>query len=162
MKKKNIIAVVLFLAFAVAVWFISGSFVTKLSARLSANQLGNDFFPKLVAVLMAILSLILLAQTIFSKPGSPVNQDPPEEERPTRKELVLPAIGVALMVMYLIIIEPIGFVLSTAMLILAFLALVRCRKWYYYVVTPLIGSLGVYMLFTRVFLVILPVGILPI
>ena len=28
-----------------------------------------------------------------------------------------------------------------------------------YVVTPLIGSLGVYMLFTRVFLVILPVGI---
>ena len=66
------------------------------------------------------------------------------------------------MVMYLIIIEPIGFVLSTAMLILALLGLFRCRKWYYYVVTPLIGSLGVYMLFTRVFLVILPVGILPI
>lgn len=161
MKKKNIIAAVLFLAFAIAVWIISGSSVTKLPARLSVNQLGNDFFPKLVSVLMAFLAVLLLLQTLFARPGNPVNEDMPEEDKPSRRELLFPLAGLVLMVLYLLAIETLGYVVDTALLIVAVLALFRCRKWLYYVVTPLVGSLGVYLLFTRVFLVILPAGILP-
>ena len=160
MKKKNLIAAGLFLALAIFVWVTSGSCVPKLSARFSANQLANDFFPKLVSVLMGGLAVLLVIQTLHAKPGSPVIEES-DEDKPTKKEMLMPAAGLALLVLYLVLIEPLGYVIDTFLLCVFYLALFRCKKWYYYAVTPLVASLGVYMLFTRVFLVILPRGILP-
>ncbi len=63
-------------------------------------------------------------------------------------------------VLYVALLEPLGFVLSTLLVLLGLPAALGYRKWYIIIPVAVILSVGLFFLFEKVFYVRLPVGLL--
>lgn len=119
---------------------------------------GNDptgpaFFPRLMAAALILLSAILLGQTFIGPPAAP---EPADAEK---KRLLPPVAGMAVLFGYALVLEPLGFIVATAILAVAFLLLCGVRKWYVLALYPAAVSLIVYYVFRKLLIVFLPEGI---
>ena len=133
---------------------------------LSLNLIKADFFPKLDAVLLGVLGLILLGDGV--KKARRAGDEPSEEPRTkgltpgTRCMLET----LALIAVYIFCLEPVGFMISTfvylvvQMLVLADDGHRRKKDPILFIIISAIVAVGVYMLFTRAFYLMLPRGIL--
>lgn len=159
MRIKNIISSIIFICLSVAIFIVSSTF--EIPAFVSGDHaLGNDVFPKCVAIFMGILSIILLITSLMKKEeSSSENQEAPIDKEILFKQYSLPLGGFIIMLIYVMLIESLGFIVDTCFLILAILSLFRCKNIWFYIGVTFVGSVGIYLLFTKVFLVILPVGI---
>ncbi len=63
-------------------------------------------------------------------------------------------------VIYIVLLEPLGFVISSALVLLVLPVLLGYRKWYVVLPVALVLSIGLYVLFKDVFYVYLPAGLL--
>lgn len=131
---------------------------------LSLNLIKADFFPKMDAVLLGILGIILLIDGVKKAKRDP---GPAEAEQKGISEGTrCMIITLALIAVYVFCLEPVGFFLSTAvylvvqMLVLADDAHRRKKDLVLYVLLSLALSAGIYLLFTRVFYLMLPSGLL--
>lgn len=133
---------------------------------LSLNLIKADFFPKMDAALLGVLGLILLGDGL--KKAKQTAAEPAEGTRTrgfssgTRCMLET----LALIAVYIFCLEPLGFMISTfvylvvQMLILADDGHRRKKDLVLFVMISAIVAVGVYMLFTRAFYLMLPRGIL--
>jgi putative tricarboxylic transport membrane protein len=115
----------------------------------SARAPETGFFPTLVALALALFSGLALAE----RPGNPA---PLERGGSARLWLVTGATAV-----YAALIQPAGFLICTAGLMLLLLRAVGRLSWTASVVTALGASIATYELFTRLGMP-LPAGPLPI
>ena len=116
--------------------------------------IGPKAFPVLLAVSMAILSIMLIA-------GASKKDD---EKKWSRKELVDTAVVVGLMLVYALVYEVIGFVIGTTVfLVVGMTVMGRSGKKYLpmNVLISLIFTAVLYLSFTRILDVPLPKGVLP-
>ena len=108
------------------------------------------FFPFLGGAALALLAVILATQAALG--------------RSTGTEafgrLGPPAVLVVGMGMYVAILEPLGYVLSTTLIAAVILRVLGVRLWRVLTVTSLALSVGTYLLFARVLGIDLPAGVL--
>jgi putative tricarboxylic transport membrane protein len=116
------------------------------------HQPGAGFFPKILAVLVGALAAILIVRgALLAAPS--VGGLWPEHSGLLRVALMLGAL-----LGYVGILEPIGYVLSTAGLFVVLLRWVGRQSWPMTALVAVAASVGSYLFFARWLLVSLPAG----
>lgn len=151
----------------VAIMAVSGYFyylADHLDFVAMSGRAGPDLWPKIILGLMMATCAIGIAKTVLAreKAGSnllsllaPQAEGEAENGR-TWPHLAL--LGIALFVVYVLLLDRVGFVICTAALIAAFLRLGRYRNVAVIALASLFGSLGFFFIFRKVVYVSLPLG----
>ena len=109
--------------------------------------LGPDFFPKVVSVILIVLSIL-----IFISNG----KDKKTEKNPNIKYTL---ITIGIFAVYIVLIGKIGYLVSTILFSFAIVSLLKKDSIVLKVVYSIIFPVGLYLLFTYAFKVSLPTGI---
>lgn len=122
---------------------------TKLSLGVPSAP-GPGFFPFWLGILLIGVALIILVQDIKRKPeGQEI------EHSKIRAFLALAAIFI-----YALLMEPLGYVLCTFLLIYFLLTMMTRKAWWFGPLVACLITLGSYILFSVCLEVLLPKGIL--
>lgn len=149
MKKLNVIAGI--------VCILLSLFVIQSALRFEETLIGSDytgpaFFPNVTSGIMIVLSAVLIISSLFFMPkefDTPLNPG----------NLKNPLIGIAVMFLYILALEPLGFIVATAVMIAVILLLFRVRKAHMLVVYPIVLSVLVFVVFRKFLMIDLPEGI---
>jgi putative tricarboxylic transport membrane protein len=129
-----------------------------------AGQLGPDFWPRAVLVLLMLVCAAELARIAFFTPQAaqaPAASAPhPDEEEMPRFPRLL-AGGMALTVLYVPGIQYLGFFIATVLYLAAFMLVGRYRRIGIVAATSLLGSLAFVYVFMKIVYVSLPLGMGP-
>jgi putative tricarboxylic transport membrane protein len=148
MRRANLISAVTLLGLALATLLE----VSKLPfGRLNAPQAG--FFPLILALLLAVCSLVLLAQSI----GGPKEKSAASQGAAIWKKIVL---ALAALAVFGVLFESLGYIISTFLFIAFLLRAVERQKWSLVVVVAFLTSLTTYLVFGLLLNTPLPGGIL--
>jgi putative tricarboxylic transport membrane protein len=137
------------------------------------GRIGPDVWPKAILVLAMVACVYEIAKNLlFGKwvrdmtgiLGSVLKDVPPdaapdEPDAPSYPHLLWT--GIVLTVLYVVVIDKIGFFLCTAIYLAAFMWVGRYRRFGVIVVTSVIGSLAFMFMFMKVVYVSLPLGVEP-
>lgn len=151
MRTVNILAAAVF--FALSLFIFVGTLFFK-QTLISDQFLGAHFFPRLVAAVMAALSLVLLFQQLLPQSRS----DRSRISDIFNRSMAKPAAVVALFCVYVPLLGILGFFLSTTALFSALLAVLGNRRKAFFLVGPLFTAL-IEFIFVILFRVQLPGGI---
>ena len=108
------------------------------------------FFPFLSGAFIIILSSIILAQGFFGHSKTKVSL----------AEMKRPALLVAVLAVSAAILEPLGYVITSFVVVALVLLIMRIKSWRVVLVTSLALSIGTFLLFGRLLGITLPTGIL--
>jgi hypothetical protein len=135
---------------------------------LTVSNIGADFAPRLVAIGIFVLSLILLVNSIrkLKNPQAVVvveeeEEEEEEEDQPISKKSV--AATIALLIGYVALIPILGFLITTAVYLflqMYVLAEKAQRNIVLFVITSIVSSGVIYYCFKSIFHLRLPAGIL--
>jgi putative tricarboxylic transport membrane protein len=163
-RKRDLYLGIGFLLFSLGVWIASFSIKHLVVARI-----GSAFVPQLAATLLGILSIVLILQSVLhaSSDSSKTVSSTGEESREQETEAALKRrkrvrLTFLLILFYLILLEPIGFLITTALyLFFQFWVLTRRKpNLPLYGIIAVSTSVIIYYLFVKVFVLFLPAGIL--
>ena len=152
MKKANIVCGLVGMAFSAA------AFIKTLSFRQFKNvPVGPEFFPRYLAAGLFVCSTILLIQAIMANPKK-------DKKAPTisplDKGMQRLFIGIAIIVVYALCWEPVGFLIATPLAMAGMMLLLGYRKYLMMVIFSLGTTIVVFGAF-RIFLnVDMPMGLL--
>ncbi len=125
--KERYSALFLFL-FGLALWFYLPYDIT-VEDRLST--LGPAFFPKFIAVTVMVLSAGIILKTFVKKKEAQTS----EEQKGTEGQRIWAAVAVfILMFLYVFVIEWLGYLISTIIIMSLILWVLSSRKWYHYAI----------------------------
>ncbi len=148
--RSHILAAVLLLALAGYIFLAAGELPF---GTLRAPQ--SAFFPKILAVLLAILSLLMLIRPVAAVGKTEVNAIDASGWR---------RIGITLAAMagFALVLEPLGFLLAAFLLMVALLRAVEAQSWRRIIVIAAAAALISYLIFARFLGVPLRAGVLGI
>ncbi|MGE4283027.1 MAG: tripartite tricarboxylate transporter TctB family protein [Clostridia bacterium] len=162
-KNKDIISGIFL--FLVAVFFYVGSFFIE---NLTGARIGPSFVPQLVSIVLAIISILIVADGIkHLKLNDSLEIEKEKKEKsgtaktPLYKNAVL--LSIINMWIYIGLMKPLGFMIMTFIyLFTQFIILSKQGKRQYLlsVIISLIVSVVTYYLFVNAFNLMLPAGIL--
>ena len=151
LKTADIISAIIGLLLSAYVWIASASFPQDVVMKI-----GPDFFPRIIAVAMAIASLFLLVQTLTNKT--------PEEAVQTlnlKDAGILRALAfLILAVVYVSVMDFLGFIISTIICLLVAMYILKLRNLKNMVLVSLGTAMGVYFAFASILGIQLPSGLL--
>jgi putative tricarboxylic transport membrane protein len=130
-----------------------------------AGQLGPDFWPKAVLVLLMLVCAAELVRVAFFAPdAAPAERSPhggaaQADEEPRFPRLL--AAGMALTALYVPGIEYLGFFIATVVYLAAFMFVGRFRRMGVIAATSVLGSLAFVYVFMKIVYVSLPLGAGP-
>ena len=127
------------------------------------GQLGPDFWPKAVLVLLMATCAVEIVRVAFAsapKPGAIARAKQPDEEEGPRFPLLLGA-GILLTALYVPAMQVLGFFLATVIYLAAFMVVGRYRRHGVVAVTSVAGSVIFVFVFMKIVYVSLPLGIGP-
>jgi len=159
-RAKAIVPYAAMLAIAAFLYGRTASF----AALGRPGQLGPDFWPKAVLVLLMATCVIEIVRVAFAsapKPGAIARAKQPDagEEGP-RFPLLLGA-GILLTALYVPAMQVLGFFLATVIYLAAFMVVGRYRRYGVVAVTSIVGSLAFVFVFMKIVYVSLPIGVGP-
>ncbi|HZK53812.1 MAG TPA: tripartite tricarboxylate transporter TctB family protein [Desulfosporosinus sp.] len=140
----------LFLLLGVFVWIVTPSQI----ADAGLSYMGPRFFPQFLSIFLMILSIVLIAGS-FSKKQKSQGEDQELQKEFTISSEIKVILSFLLIIIYTYIMEPIGFVLSTIVIMGLLMFLLNVRKWYYYVIFIAV-TLVIYYAFVHLLYVELP------
>lgn len=127
------------------------------------QTIGPSFMP--IAILVALIfSALLILVTSFRAARKPEGAGAAPAEPPvktTAGQYKIMAMVILGLLVYAVMLVPVGFIISTTLLILWETQLFQKGKWIRNLVVSIPFSIIVYYLFVRVLEVMLPMGILP-
>jgi putative tricarboxylic transport membrane protein len=109
------------------------------------------FFPFLGGFLLIALSIVLLVQGLLGR----------GKKAQAFGEMRRPAILVAIMGVYVGVLDPLGYVLATIVIAAVILRVLGVTSWKALSLASLALSVGTYFLFARILGIELPSGVLP-
>jgi hypothetical protein len=119
------------------------------------TEAGPRAFPLFFGVLLAVLSVVLLVQTFLSEPVD----DAAEEEQRTPGEFVAVVMTIGSLAVYGMLLQPLGFIVSTAIVAAAMMIVVLRITSPLTVAAMSLGlSLGCYIVFGKLLGTYLPPG----
>jgi putative tricarboxylic transport membrane protein len=139
-------------------WFLFSIAVLIQSLRMGVGTLGNPGMGLMAcgaSGLMALLSLILLVQSILGKKGAE------ERVRPFAGIMLGRVIGAVVGIFfYTLFLASLGYLIATFLLMACLLVIVGRLKWWLLITFPGLTSLVSYYVFAKLFQCPLPAGIL--
>ena len=151
LKTADIISAIIGLLLSAYVWIASASFPQDVVMKI-----GPDFFPRIIAVAMAIASLFLLVQALTNKT--------PEEAVQTlnlKDAGILRALAfLILAVVYVSVMDFLGFIIATIICLLVAMYILKLRNLKNMLLVSLGTALGVYFAFASILGIQLPSGLL--
>jgi putative tricarboxylic transport membrane protein len=148
MRRIDVISAVTLLALALTALLEA----SKLPfGRLNAPQAG--FFPLILALFLAVFSLVLMAQSI----GGAAEKSGTSNEKAIWKKILL---AIAALAVFGVVFESLGYIISTFLFIAFLLRAVEQQKWSSVVVVAFLTSLTTYLVFGLLLNTPLPGGIL--
>ncbi len=127
------------------------------------GQLGPDFWPRAVLVLLMIVCALEMVRRALAAPEAPPAagaRAKPHAEEEARYPWLL-AGGIAITVAYVPGIEYLGFFLATALYLAAFMLVGRYRRGGIIAASSILGSLAFVFVFMKIVYVSLPLGVGP-
>jgi len=164
-RYKDLISGVIVVVFSIAIYISSNGI-----QRMVSTSIGPDFMPKLAAVLMGILGVILTIQGALSAVKAPAEITAADAAAAKRHisfiELFKNNLDIAtlvLLTLYSLVIGWLGFLISTSVYIflqIMLMSINKKKKYIVFIAISVIFTCVIYFLFTKVLYVMLPVGIL--
>ena len=152
MKKYNIIMGILFLLLAIGAYIIADGMV----AKLATDPLGPGFWPRCLAIVLGIFSIILLLQGLLKKPADDV-PSPFHFKSPEFRRVALLAGDLSL---FLVITYFVGIYIGLLLMIPTCMYLLGERKVKVMAIFSVASCLFIYVVFKMLLMVPLPTGIL--
>ncbi|MCP4694145.1 MAG: tripartite tricarboxylate transporter TctB family protein, partial [Desulfobacterales bacterium] len=147
-KKADMIISIILMGFCLFFSYLTW----RLPERNLPNTLGVSFMPWVLVICLGVLSAILLVKSVFGGP----------REDHVAKIHIEEAAGVlflaALIIAYIFLLKYFGFLLCTPLLIALLMIANGARQWREVVLTSALTTIGVYLFFRKIFLVMLPEG----
>lgn len=164
-KYEDVFSGFFLLIVSVIIFFTSFTF-----EALTTSLVGPAFMPQIIAVIMAIFSIII-AVSGFRKSKAVNKEAVPEEKVSNEEELIVTEkksykpvlITFGLMAAYVVLMPYIGFLIMTVVymfLQMLILSHVTNRKIWLFLLISVVISAAIYYLFRNVFYVMLPTGII--
>lgn len=119
------------------------------SGFMTDNGLGAGFFPKLVCIILAILSIVMFVKSFKDKKIYKFSKN-------NKNTFII----IGLCIGYLFLMEKIGYLLSTIIFSFSVIITLDRKNLIMNVIFSIIFPIGIYYLFSKVFNVSLPTGIL--
>lgn len=151
MNRINQVVAVICLLIAVTLYLLTPSQVSSVSSS-SGITLGADFFPRFVSILMGLSAVGLFVQSQIA-----INHHYETEERPVsdpRREFRV-AVAIFLLVLYAVYMPDLGFTISSLLFGAAFLAFLKVKVWWYYLIYAA-SVFVIFYVFTDLLYVFLP------
>ncbi|MBS4192335.1 tripartite tricarboxylate transporter TctB family protein [Bacillus sp. FJAT-49705] len=129
-------------------------FITANSFKVSTQvDLGPSFFPKLVSIIIILLSITLIVTTASDRK---LNQTIGELFE--KYELVKVGSVILLLIIYNLLLVSIGFILATILFMFVSLRLLNKKKWSITIPVPILATGIIYYCFNTLLNVQLPSG----
>jgi len=129
------------------------------------GQLGPDFWPRAVLVLLMLVCAFEIARVALSRgtPAAPAERaaQPAQAEEQGRRYPWLLAAGIGLTVLYVPGMEVLGFFLATILYLAGFMLVGRYRRLGVIAACSVLGSLAFVFVFMKIVYVSLPLGVGP-
>ncbi len=145
--------------FWISILIIAISIIFFISADAmpdSDRGIGPGDYPKVICAVLFVLGVIQLASTLISSKGFPLIDFKTINGRYLLRALIM----LAFTVLYYKLMRKVGFLITTPIYLFASFMLFGYKKKIIAAVIAIVFSVVVYFLFTKVFLVVLPRGIL--
>lgn len=159
--KKDLYSGVFFFLFSIFLY--AESYAIKLS---KADALGPQFFPRMVAIVMAVLSIIQMLRCIKKGRQKEAVQSESAVQKGFSWNLPL-ALTIVLLAGYFLLLESVGFIILTTIYLFCqiFLLLpkgsIKNKRYLVIAATiSILAPISIYLLFYKVFMIFLPAGIL--
>ena len=148
MKKVNVILAALLIGLGIFYAYLAAN----LPDRNLPNTLGSDFMPWVLVGCLLLLALLLLIKTVF---GSTPEQF---DFSISAKEGFGVVFLTACVFAYVKLMIFIGFVLATPIFLALLMLITGSRKWKEIIMVSIFATFSIYLLFQKLFQVILPRG----
>jgi len=149
-SKADIVAAICLLLVSFLVFWISKDFPS------SKTGIGVSTFPKLLAGLLIIFSIVIIIQAI--KNSSFSKKEPTFKEFKKGHKLIIAVI--IILIIYIQMLEVLGFILSSFLLLITLMFIFGERRKIILLVVPLLFSVILYLVFSKMAMVFLPEGII--
>lgn len=150
MKKANLIVGVLGVCLGGYVIYTASGF----PANNSAVDPGAAYFPTLLGIFVAILSVILIVRTMAG------HENGMDEALTITPGIKRTGIGMGMFILYCLFFKQLGFLLDTMWLCFAGMFLLQNRKYVKMTVISIVVSVGIYVVFVILLGAKLPAGLL--
>jgi putative tricarboxylic transport membrane protein len=130
-----------------AILYFERSFA--ISTGLASDRLGPTFYPRVLAVVLAVLATVLIARSLTDR------SDPSPLSR-VRAGRLFAVFGV--MLLWVGLLPYLGFPLVTPLLLVAVMWILGHRRWRSLIAVSLGLTLALYLVFVRTLNVLLPMG----
>ena len=142
--------------------FVFGAITAALSLQLPLGALrtpGTGFFPFALGLALMALAAgrgiqLYLARPKVATPETPAAPAVPEHDGATRRV----ALFVAGLITTVALLQPLGYVLSSFLLMLVLLQILGLGRWYLSVAVALVSAAACYLVFVRWLKIPLPAG----
>ena len=149
-SKADIVAAIFLLLVSFFVFWISKGFPS------SKTGIGVSTFPKLLAGVLIIFSIIIIIQAI--KNSSFSKEKPIFKEFKKGHKLIIAVI--IILIIYIQMLEALGFILSSFLLLIILMFIFGERRKIILLLVPLLFSVILYLVFSKMAMVFLPEGII--
>ena len=134
--------------FVVSVFGISMSFISHKDFNVEW-KLSPYLFPLIISFFLLILSISIIMQGL---------KDESEKKEKGKVDIKSLLIFGLICILYLLVFNFLGFVLSTILLLVSLMMLLGERRWWFILLVSVISSLIIYLLFAKYLSVMLPKG----
>ena len=134
--------------FVVSVFGISMSFISHKDFNVEW-KLSPYLFPLIISFFLLILSISIIMQGLKNE------SEKKEKSKIDIKSLLIFGL---ICILYLLVFNFLGFVLSTIILLVLLMMLLGERRWWFILLVSVISSLVIYLLFAKYLSVMLPKG----
>lgn len=134
--------------FVVSVFGISMSFISHKDFNVEW-KLSPYLFPLIISFFLLILSISIIMQGL---------KDESEKKEKSKIDIKSLLIFGLVCILYLLVFNFLGFVLSTIILLVLLMMLLGERRWWFILLVSVISSLIIYLLFAKYLSVMLPKG----
>ena len=134
--------------FVVSVFGISMSFISHKDFNVEW-KLSPYLFPLIISFFLLILSISIIMQGL---------KDESEKKEKSKIDIKSLLIFGLVCILYLLVFNFLGFVLSTIILLVLLMMLLGERRWWFILLVSVISSLVIYLLFAKYLSVMLPKG----
>ena len=134
--------------FVVSVFGISMSFISHKDFNVEW-KLSPYLFPLIISFFLLILSISIIMQGL---------KDESEKKEKGKIDIKSLLIFGLICILYLLVFNFLGFVLSTIVLLVLLMMLLGERRWWFILLVSVISSLIIYLLFAKYLSVMLPKG----
>lgn len=165
-KYGDVFSGLFLLIVSVIIFFTAFSF-----EALTTSRVGPAFMPQIIAIIMAVFSIIIAVNGFKKSKAANEENDVVEPVKDKEEELIVTEkksykpvlITLVLMIAYIALLPYIGFLIMTAVymfLQMLVLSHITNRKIWLFLLISVVTSAAIYYLFRNVFYVMLPTGII--